>query len=75
MQALFTMHELLVAIDKPEIVKNIFIDVDPKISKSPKDLVIKIKHDVNIETLKVIEPIIQKRNLKIEKMEEMLVIH
>ncbi len=75
MQALFTMHEILVAIDKPAIAKNIFVDVDPKISKSPKDHVIKIKHDLDDQTLKVLEPIVEKRNLKIEKIADVLIIH
>ena len=75
MQALFTMHEILVAIDKPEIAKNIYVDVDPKISKSPEDHVIKIKHDLDDKSLKVIEPIVEKRKLKIEKIEDALIIY
>ena len=75
MQALFTMHEILVAIDKPEIAKNTHVGVDPKISKSPEDHVIKIKHDLDDKSLKVIEPIVEKRNLKIEKIEDALIIY
>ena len=75
MQALFTMHEILVAIDKPAIEKSIYVGVDPKISKSPEDHVIKIKYNLDDKTLKVIEPIAEKRNLKIEKIEDALVIH
>ena len=75
MQALFTMHEILVAIDKPAIVKTIFVGVDPKISKSPEDHLIKIKYDLDDETRKILEPIIEKRSLKIEKIDNTLVIH
>jgi len=75
MQALYTMHELLVAIDKPAIEKNICIVVDPKISKSPEDHVIKIKCDLDEHLQKKIEPIVKKRKLKIEKIEDTLVIH
>jgi len=75
MQALFTMHELLVAIDKPAIEKNIVVVIDPKISKSPEDHVIKIKCKLDDNIQKKIEPIVKKRNLKIEKIEDALVIH
>jgi hypothetical protein len=75
MQALFTLHEILVAIDKPEIAKNTYVGVDPKISKSPEDHAIKIKHDLDDKSLKVIEPIVEKRNLKIEKLEDSLIIY
>ena len=75
MQALFTMHELLVAIDKPAIEKNIVVVIDPKISKSPEDNVIKIKCRLDDNIQKIIEPIVKKRNLKIEKIEDALVIH
>jgi hypothetical protein len=69
------MHEILVAINKPDITKNIYVGVDPKISKSPEDHVIKIKHDLDDKSLKVIEPIVEKRNLKIEKIEDALIIY
>ena len=69
------MHELLVAIDKPAIEKKICIVVDPKISKSPEDHVIKIKCDLDEYLQKKIEPIVKKRKLKIEKIEDTLVIH
>lgn len=75
MQALFTMHEILVAIDNPAIVKNISVGVDPKISKSPEDHVIKIKYNLDDQTRKILEPIVEKRNLKIEKIEDALIIH
>jgi hypothetical protein len=74
-QALYTMHELIVAIDKPEVAKNIFVGVDPKISKSLNDHVIKIKQNLDENILKIIEPIVEKRSLKIEKIENAFVIH
>jgi hypothetical protein len=69
------MHEILVAIGNPEIVKNIFIDSDPKISKSSEDHVIKIKYNLDDQTRKIIGCIVEKRNLKIEKIEDALIIH
>jgi hypothetical protein len=75
MQALYTMHEILVAIDKPEIAKKIQADVDPKISKSPEDHVIKIPCVLDEKVMKTIENIVNKRNFKIEKIENTLVIH
>lgn len=69
------MHEILVAIDKPVIQKNIHLCVDPKISKSPEDHVIKIECNLDDKILKVIKPIVEKRNLKIEKTENALIIH
>ena len=74
MQALFTMHEILFAIDKPEIEKNIYVGVDPKISKSPEDHVIKIKHDLDDQILKILKPIVEKRNLKIVKVEDEFIL-
>jgi hypothetical protein len=73
--ALFTVHELLVALDKPAIAKNIVIATDPNLSKSPEDHVIKIKHDLDDSSLKIIEPICEKRNLKIERISGAFVIH
>jgi hypothetical protein len=75
MQALFTMHEILVAIDNPAIVKNISVGVDPKISKSSEDHVIKINYNLDDQTRKILEPIVEKRNLKIEKIDDALIIH
>ncbi|MGA3059942.1 MAG: hypothetical protein ABSD92_06180 [Candidatus Bathyarchaeia archaeon] len=75
MQALFTMHKILVALDKPEIKTNIYVDVDPKISKSSEDLVIKIKYNLDNQTCKILQPIVEKRNLKIEKIEDAFIIH
>ena len=74
-QALFTMHEILVAIDKPEIGEKISVDVDPKISKTPEDHIIKIKGNIDDQTRKILEPILEKRNLKIVKIEDVLIIH
>ncbi len=75
MKALFTVHELIVAIDKPAIEKKICIVVDPKISKSPEDHVIMIKCVLDEHLQKKIEPIVKKRELKIEKIEDTIVIH
>jgi hypothetical protein len=73
--ALFTLHEILVTLDKPAIAKNIIIASDPNLSKFPEDLVIKIKHDLDDNSLKIIEPIVEKRNLKIDKFEDAFIIH
>ena len=74
MHALFTMHEILVAIDNPIIEKNIQVGVDPKFSKSPEDHVIKINYNLDDDFLKTIESILEKRNLKIEKKENIFLI-
>jgi hypothetical protein len=74
-QALFTMHEMVVALNGSPITKHICLDSDPKICKSANDHVIKIKHDLDDNSLKIIESILKNRNLKIEKIEDMLVIH
>jgi hypothetical protein len=73
--ALFTMHEMVVALNGSPIAKHICLDSDPKICKSTNDHVIKIKHDLDDNSLKIIAPILKNRNLKIEKIEDMLVIH
>ena len=75
MQALFTMHEIMVALNGSPIEKHIFVDPDPKICKSAEDYVIKVKHDLDDNIQKTIEPILKKRNLKIEKIEDAVVIH
>ena len=74
-QALFTMHEIVVALNGSPIAKHICLDSDPKICKSSKDHVVKIKYDLDDNSLKIIEPILKNRNLKIEKVEDTLVIN
>ena len=73
--ALYTMHELVVALDKPELAKKIVLGTHPKISKSPDGVVIKIKHDLDDNHIKLIKPIAEKRNLKIEKLDDALIIY
>ena len=74
-QALFTLHELLIALADSPIRKHIVIETMPKIAKSAEDHVIKIKCNLDENTRKIIEPIVKKRNLKIEKLEDAVVIH
>jgi hypothetical protein len=74
MQALFTMHEILVAFEGSPIVKHIALDSDPQICKSAEDRVIKIKCDLDDNSYRIIKPIMERRNLKIEKIEDALVI-
>jgi hypothetical protein len=74
MQALFTMHELLITLADRPITKHIVIEPDPKISTSDKEHVIKIKYDLDDGIIKKIESIIRKRNLKIEKLNDATVI-
>ena len=62
------MHELLIALEGSPIRKHLDIEPDPKIAESAKDYVIKIKCKLDENTIKIIEPIIQKRNLKIKKL-------
>jgi hypothetical protein len=74
MQALFTLHEILVALDGSAIAKSIFIESDPKTSKPSGDHVIKIKYNLDDQTRRIVDPIVAKRNLKIEKIEDTLII-
>ena len=69
------MHELLVAIDKPSIQKTISLCSDSKFCKSFGDHVIKINSVLDDDTRKIIEPILARRNLKIEKIEDAYIIH
>ncbi len=73
--ALNTMHEILVAIGNSDVAANMHMTLDPKFSKFPEDLVIRIRHDLDDNHLKIIEPIAEKRNLKLVKLEEAFVIH
>lgn len=73
--ALYAAHEIVVALDKPIPSTSLFIGPDPKLSKSPEDHVIKIKINLEDQHLKIIEPIVEKYNLKIEKLEDAFVIH
>ena len=68
------MHELLVTLQDSSIKKHIVIEPDPKIAESSTDHIIKIKCSLDEGAIKVIEPIVQKRNLKIEKIEDDLII-
>ena len=73
--ALYTMHELLMALEGSPIRKQIVLEPDLNIEKSAKDLVIKIKQNLADENIKIIQPIVEKRNLKIQKLEDAFVIH
>jgi hypothetical protein len=75
MQALFTMHEILVAFEGSPLVKQIVLDSDPKMCNSPQAHVIKIKCDLDDNSYKIINSVIEKRNLKIERVEDTLIIH
>jgi hypothetical protein len=74
-EALFTKHEILVALDKPSIGKSIIVTPHPKFSQSPEDHVIKIETELDENSLKTITPILEKRKLKLEKTENMIIIH
>jgi len=69
------MHELLMALEGSPIRKQIVLEPDLNIEKSAKDLVIKIKQNLADENIKIIQPIVEKRNLKIQKLEDAFVIH
>lgn len=74
-QALFTMYELLVTLVDTPVVNHIIIEPDPKISTPDVNHVIKIKHNLDDNIIKKIEPIVIKRNLKIQKLENEIIIH
>jgi hypothetical protein len=69
------MHELLVTLADSPIKKQIVIEPKPTVKKIDTDHSIKIKCPVDENTFKNIEPIAQKYNLKIEKIEDTLIIH
>jgi hypothetical protein len=73
-QALYTMHELLVTLVDTPIIKHIVIEPDPKTSTPEHEHVIKIKHNLDDDIIKKIEPIVKKRQLKIEKLPDAVVI-
>ncbi len=60
------MHELLVMLADTPVVNYIIIEPDPKISTPDVSHVIKIKHNLDDNMIKKIEPIVIKRNLKIQ---------
>jgi hypothetical protein len=74
MQALFTLHELLTTLRDTPIAKHIVIEPDPKNSPPTVDHVIKIKHNLDDDIIKKIEPIVKKRNLEIAKLSDAVVI-
>jgi hypothetical protein len=68
------MHELLVTLADTPVIKHIAIEPDPKISAPTEEHVIKINHELDDPTIRKIEPIVEKRNLKIEKTENTIII-
>ena len=74
--ALFTAYEIIVALDKV-IPRDSIITIgpEPKLSKSPDDHVIKITHALDESQTKIIAKIAEKRNLKIEKLDDTFVIY
>ncbi len=73
--ALFTAYEIIVALDKVIPIDSIIIGPEPKLSKSPDDHVIKITHALDESQIKIIAKIAEKRNLKIEKLDDTFVIY
>jgi hypothetical protein len=69
------MHELLVTLADSPVKKHIAIEPDPNTSMPTDKHIIKIEHELDDEIIKKIEPIIEKRNLKIKKIENAIVIH
>ena len=72
--ALYIMHEILVAFDNSDVAGNMHMTYDARFSKFPEDLVIRIRHYLNDNHLKIIVPIVEKRNLKLIKLEDAFVI-
>ena len=68
------MYELLVTFGDHSIKKHIAIEPDPNIS-APADVhVIKIKQEVDDDIINKVKPIVEKHNLKIEKIKDAIVI-
>ncbi len=57
MQALYTLHKSLVGLADSSIKKYIILEPMPTTAKSSENHIIKIKHDLDDETLKKSEPI------------------
>jgi hypothetical protein len=73
--ALYIAHEIIVALDTPIPADSLIIGPDPKLSKSPDDHIIKIKHDLKDHQLKIIASVVEKRSLKIEKLKDIFIIY
>ena len=75
LQALFTMHELLVMLADSTIKNHIVVEPDPNTSTPTEKHIIKIKHELADDIIEKIEPLLEKRNLKIKKTEDSFMIH
>ena len=73
--ALYIAHEIIVALGTPMPANSLFIGPDPLLSKSPDDHILKIRHDLEDSQLKIVESIVEKRNLKIEKLKDIFIIY
>jgi hypothetical protein len=69
------MYELLVALADSPFKKHIAVEPKLTIEKSSQDHIIKIKSNLDENTHNTIEPIVQKRNLKIEKLDDVVIIY
>lgn len=74
MQALCAMFELLIALADSQIKKHISIEPNPAFTAKTDEHTIKINCPVDENAHKIIEPIIKKYNLKIEKLVDAYVL-
>jgi hypothetical protein len=75
-EALAVMHEVLGVLRESVLISGVSLDfAGSKISKSPEDYLIKLKCDLDDSSRKLIEPILDKRNLKIEVIEDAVMIY
>jgi len=68
------MHELLVTFADHSIKKHIAIEPDPNISAPAEMHVIKIKQEVDDAIINKVKPIVERHNLKIQKIKDTIVI-
>ena len=73
-RALCAMFELLVALADNPIKKYVVIEPNPAFTEKNEEHTITIKCPIDDDTFKVTEPIIQKYNLKIEKLPDVLIL-
>jgi hypothetical protein len=75
-EALAVMHEIFGALRESVIASGVSLDYSgPKISKDPEDILIKMKCNLDDYSRECIQPILDKRNLKLEAKKGTVVIY
>lgn len=75
-EALYVIHEILVALRDAVTVSGFSLDSSgPKNSELNKEFQVNIKCDLDDNSRKLIQPILEKRNLKIDIIQDNIVIY